>query len=47
MRTLEILSRKLKFIEIDTLAKTSKMITDVHPELEKLHQRAVSKVYSI
>ncbi|KAH6778696.1 Vps52 / Sac2 family [Perilla frutescens var. hirtella] len=45
MRTLEILSRKLKFLEIDTMVKTSKMITTVQPELEKLHQKAVSKVF--
>lgn len=44
MRTLEILSKKLKFVEIDTMVKTSKALNDVQPELEKLRQKAVSKV---
>ncbi|KAJ0081363.1 hypothetical protein Patl1_10748 [Pistacia atlantica] len=42
MRTLEILSKKLKFVEVDLLVKTSK--ADVQLELEKLRQKAVSKV---
>ncbi|XP_073043624.1 vacuolar protein sorting-associated protein 52 A-like isoform X3 [Primulina eburnea] len=45
MRTLEILSKKLKFVEIDTMVKTSKALSDVQPELEKLRQKAVSKVF--
>ncbi|XP_073290161.1 vacuolar protein sorting-associated protein 52 A-like isoform X2 [Primulina huaijiensis] len=45
MRTLEILSKKLKFVEIDTVVKTSKALSDVQPELEKLRQKAVSKVF--
>lgn len=44
MRTLEILSKKLKFIEVDSMVKVSKALKDVHPELEKLRQKAVSKV---
>ncbi|XP_020547644.1 LOW QUALITY PROTEIN: vacuolar protein sorting-associated protein 52 A-like [Sesamum indicum] len=45
MRTLEILSKKLKFVETDTMVKTSKALNDVQPELEKLRQKAVSKVF--
>lgn len=46
MKTLETLSKKLKFVEIDTMVKTSKALNDVQPELEKLRQKAVSKVRS-
>lgn len=46
MRTLEILSKKLKFIEVEPMVKTSKALKDVQPELEKLRQKAVSKVVS-
>ncbi|XP_052200903.1 vacuolar protein sorting-associated protein 52 A isoform X2 [Diospyros lotus] len=45
MRTLEILSKKLKFVEIDPTVKTSKALKDVQPELERLQQKAVSKVF--
>ncbi|AES61176.1 hypothetical protein MtrunA17_Chr1g0190001 [Medicago truncatula] len=45
MRTLEILSKKLKFVEVDTMVKASKALKDVQPELEKLRQKAVSKVF--
>ncbi|KAL7158018.1 hypothetical protein ABFS83_02G114900 [Erythranthe nasuta] len=45
MRTLEILSKKLKFVQIDAMLKTSKALNDVQPELEKLRQKAVSKVF--
>lgn len=45
MRTLEILSKKLKFVEVDPMVKASKAIKDVQPELEKLRQKAVSKVF--
>ena len=44
LRTLEILSKKLKFIEVEHMVKTSKALKDVQPELEKLRQKAVSKV---
>ncbi|KAJ0025444.1 hypothetical protein Pint_07080 [Pistacia integerrima] len=44
MRTLEILSKKLKFVEVDLVVKTSKALKDVQLELEKLWQKAVSKV---
>jgi hypothetical protein len=44
MRTLEILSKKLKFVEVDPMVKASKALKDVQPELEKLRQKAVSKV---
>ncbi|KAL6492561.1 Vacuolar protein sorting-associated protein 52 [Orobanche gracilis] len=43
MRTLEILSKKLKFVEADSMVKTSTALNDVQPELEKLRQKAVSK----
>ncbi|XP_016504959.1 vacuolar protein sorting-associated protein 52 A [Nicotiana tabacum] len=45
MRTLEILSKKLKFADADPMVKTSKALKDVQPELEKLRQKAVSKVF--
>ncbi|KAJ4848201.1 Vacuolar protein sorting-associated protein 52 [Turnera subulata] len=45
LRTLDILSKKLKFVEVDPLVKSSKALKDVQPELEKLRQRAVSKVF--
>ncbi|KAK9110854.1 hypothetical protein Sjap_018914 [Stephania japonica] len=45
MRTLEILSKKLKFVEVDPMVKSSKALKDVQPELEKLRQKAVSKVF--
>lgn len=44
MRTLEMLSKKLKFVEGDPMVKTSKALKDVQPELEKLRQKAVAKV---
>lgn len=46
MRALEILSKKLKFIEVEPMVKTSKALKDVQPELEKLRQKAVAKVVS-
>ncbi|WCJ34781.1 Vacuolar protein sorting-associated protein 52 A [Euphorbia peplus] len=45
LRTLEILSKKLKFIEVDHFVKESKALKDVQPELEKLRQKAISKVF--
>ena len=44
MRTFEILSKKLKFVEVDPMVKASKALKDVQPELEKVRQKAVSKV---
>lgn len=44
MKTLEILSKKLKFVEVDPVVKASKALKDVQPELEKVRQKAVSKV---
>ena len=44
MRTFEILSKKLKFVEVDPMVKASKALKDVQPELEKFRQKAVSKV---
>ncbi|KAJ7978186.1 Vacuolar protein sorting-associated protein 52 A [Quillaja saponaria] len=45
MRTLEILSKKLKFVDVDPMVKASKALKDVQPELEKLRQKAVSKAF--
>ncbi|XP_030935598.1 vacuolar protein sorting-associated protein 52 A-like [Quercus lobata] len=45
MRTLEILSKKLKFVEVDPMVKASKALKDVQPELEKVRQKAISKVF--
>lgn len=45
MRTLEILSKKLKFVDVDPMVKAAKALKDVQPELEKLRQKAVSKVF--
>lgn len=44
MRTLEILSKKLKFVAVDSMVKSSQALKDVQPELERLRQKAVSKV---
>ncbi|KAI8571148.1 hypothetical protein RHMOL_Rhmol01G0096100 [Rhododendron molle] len=44
-KTLESLSKKLKFVEVDPMLKTSKALKDVQPELERLRQKAVSKVF--
>lgn len=46
IKTLEILSKKLKFVQVDAMVKTSKALNDVQPELEKLRQKAVSKVFA-
>ncbi|ONK79781.1 uncharacterized protein A4U43_C01F10010 [Asparagus officinalis] len=45
LKTLETLSKKLKFVEADSLVKASKALKDVQPELERLRQKAVSKVF--
>ncbi|KAF7059411.1 hypothetical protein CFC21_066323 [Triticum aestivum] len=45
MKTLEILSKKIKFIEADSMVKTSKALKDVQPEVERLRQKAVSKIF--
>ncbi|KAI3821360.1 hypothetical protein L1987_08926 [Smallanthus sonchifolius] len=45
LRTLEILSKKLKFVEVDSMVKTSNALKDVQPELERLRQKAISKVF--
>ncbi|PWA87355.1 hypothetical protein CTI12_AA131900 [Artemisia annua] len=38
-----ILSKKLKFVEVDSMVKTSIALKDVQPELDKRRQKAVSK----
>ncbi|PKA65339.1 hypothetical protein AXF42_Ash005672 [Apostasia shenzhenica] len=45
LRTLEILSKKLKFVEAEPMIKASKALKDVQPELERLRQKAVAKVF--
>ncbi|KAK7281371.1 hypothetical protein RIF29_09307 [Crotalaria pallida] len=45
MRTLEILSKKLMFVQVDQMVKAAKALKDVQLELEKLRQKAVSKVF--
>ncbi|KAI4303712.1 hypothetical protein MLD38_039311 [Melastoma candidum] len=45
LKYLEILSKKLKFTEVDNMVKASKALKDVQPELEKLRLKAVSKVF--
>ncbi|XP_024313726.1 vacuolar protein sorting-associated protein 52 A isoform X3 [Brachypodium distachyon] len=45
MRTLDILSKKIKFIEADSMVKSSKALKDVQPEVERLRQKAVSKIF--
>lgn len=43
-RSLEILSKKLKFVKVDPLINASKALKDIKEELERLRQNALSKV---
>ncbi|KAM7250293.1 hypothetical protein ACFE04_022176 [Oxalis oulophora] len=45
LRTLENLSKKLKFVEADQIVKSSRALKDLQPELERLRQKAVLKVF--
>ncbi|XP_020574355.1 vacuolar protein sorting-associated protein 52 A-like [Phalaenopsis equestris] len=45
LRNLEILSKKLRLVEEDSMIKGSKALKDVQPELERLRQKAVLKVF--
>ncbi|XP_078433603.1 vps52 / Sac2 family [Wolffia australiana] len=45
LRTLEILSKKIKFTEVDPMVNASIALKDVQPELERLRQKAVAKVF--
>ncbi|OEL17489.1 Vacuolar protein sorting-associated protein 52 A [Dichanthelium oligosanthes] len=45
-RSLEILSKKLKFAQVDPLINASKALKDIKQELERLRQKALSKVSS-
>ncbi|XP_042477928.1 vacuolar protein sorting-associated protein 52 A-like [Macadamia integrifolia] len=45
MRTLEVLSKKLKFVQVDPMVKSSIALKGVQPELERLRQKSVSKVF--
>ncbi|MCD9646226.1 hypothetical protein HAX54_035914 [Datura stramonium] len=44
MRTLEILSKKLKFADADLMVKTSKALKDVQPELGKISAESSCEV---
>ncbi|KAJ1295079.1 hypothetical protein BS78_01G196700 [Paspalum vaginatum] len=43
-RSLEILSKKLNFVQVNPLINASKALEDIKQELERLRQKAVSKV---
>ncbi|XP_021306526.1 vacuolar protein sorting-associated protein 52 A isoform X2 [Sorghum bicolor] len=45
-RSLEILSRKLKFVQDDPLINASQALNDIKQELERLRQKALSKISS-
>ncbi|XP_025798480.1 vacuolar protein sorting-associated protein 52 A-like isoform X2 [Panicum hallii] len=45
-RSLEILSKKLKFVQVNPLINASKALNDITQELERLRQKALSKVSS-
>ncbi|KAG2540070.1 vacuolar protein sorting-associated protein 52 A-like isoform X1 [Panicum virgatum] len=45
MRALKTLSKKIKFIDADPMVKSSKALKDVQPEVERLRQKAVSKIF--
>ncbi|RLN18536.1 vacuolar protein sorting-associated protein 52 A isoform X1 [Panicum miliaceum] len=45
LKTLETLSKKIKFIDADPMVKSSKALKDVQPEVERLRQKAVSKIF--
>ncbi|CAL4934005.1 unnamed protein product [Urochloa decumbens] len=45
-RSLEILSKKLKFVQVNPLINASKALKDINQELERLRQKALSKVSS-
>ncbi|CAN6323679.1 unnamed protein product [Urochloa humidicola] len=45
-RSLEILSKKLKFVQVNPLINASKALKDIKQELERLRQKALSKVSS-
>ena len=44
LRMLNVLSKKIKFTEVDPMVNSSIALKDVQPELERLRQKAVSKV---
>ncbi|KAJ3690188.1 hypothetical protein LUZ61_019352 [Rhynchospora tenuis] len=44
LKSLEVLSKKLKFVEVDLMINASMALKDVKPELERLKQKAVAKV---
>ncbi|KAF3327952.1 vacuolar protein sorting-associated protein 52 A isoform X1 [Carex littledalei] len=43
LKNLEVLSKKLKFVEVDLMLNSSMALKDVKPELERLKQKAVEK----
>uniref|UniRef100_A0A0D9XKW5 Vacuolar protein sorting-associated protein 52 A n=1 Tax=Leersia perrieri TaxID=77586 RepID=A0A0D9XKW5_9ORYZ len=44
IKSLEILSKKLRFSQVDPMINASKSLNDIKPELERLLQKALSKV---
>ncbi|CAL4917262.1 unnamed protein product [Urochloa decumbens] len=42
-RSLEILSKKLKFVQVNPMINASKALKDINQELERLRQKALSK----
>ncbi|KAL5231290.1 hypothetical protein ABZP36_030066, partial [Zizania latifolia] len=44
VKSLEILSKKLRFAQVDPMINASKSLKDIKPELERLRQKALSKV---
>ncbi|XP_078162290.1 vacuolar protein sorting-associated protein 52 A-like isoform X2 [Carex rostrata] len=44
LKNLEVLSKKLKFVEVDLMINSSMALKEVKPELERLKQKAVEKV---
>ncbi|KAF0930194.1 hypothetical protein E2562_030844 [Oryza meyeriana var. granulata] len=44
VKNLEILSKKLRFSQVDPMINASKSLKDIKPELERLLQKALSKV---
>ncbi|KAL5223750.1 hypothetical protein ABZP36_010389 [Zizania latifolia] len=44
VRSLEILSKKLRFAQVDPMINASESLKDIKPELERLRQKALSKV---
>lgn len=44
IKSLDILSKKLRFAQVDPMINASKALKDIQPELERLRLTALSKV---